>query len=333
MIVVTRRHALAAMLPALTLATARRAGGQETGDYPNRPVRFLLPAAPGSGVDIMTRALADVVHRATGRSFLVDNRPGAAGAIAARHAATQAPDGYTVFYGGPNFVILPVMNRAFAQAVDVRTAFDPVTIAGSGPFVLVANPKVPAVNIVEFVAWLRENPGRWNYATSGVGATVHLLCELFRLRAGNLVGTMVPYRGDGPAVQAVAQGEAQWTIAVSGSTKPFVDSGQVRAMAVTGPTRMAALPAVPTLAETGLAPGIETVAWLGFFVPAGTPPARIGWLQRSIAAGMHDPAMKDRPDILGFDPVGSEPAALREVVARDLDLWARVVVEAGIPRE
>ncbi|MBX9699714.1 MAG: hypothetical protein K2X74_09765 [Acetobacteraceae bacterium] len=331
MTLLTRRGALA--LASGSLAASSGAQAQAPAEYPTRPVRFLLPAAPGSGVDIMTRALGDVMQRQTGRSFLVDNRAGAAGAIAARHAATQAADGYTVFYGGPNFVILPVMNRAFAAEVDVRAAFDPVTIAGSGPFVLVASPRVPARDIREFVAWLRENPGRWNYATSGVGATVHLLCELFRLRIGGPAGTMVPYRGDGPAVQAVAAGEAQWTIAVSGSTKPFVDQAAVRAMAVTGPTRMAALPAVPTLAETGLAPGIETVAWLGFFVPAGTPPARITWLQRAIAAGMHDPAMRDRLAILGFEPVGSGPEALREVVARDLAMWARVVEEAGIPRE
>ena len=327
----TRRHAIRAAPVLLCPAIAR---GQGAGaDYPTRPVRFVIPGPAGSGVDIMTRALGEVVQRRTGAVFVVDNRAGAAGAIGARFAATQAPDGYTVFYGGPNFVILPVMNPAFAREIDVRTAFDPVTIAGSGPFVLVANPKVPAANIVEFIAWLRENPGKWNYATSGVGATVHLLCELFRLRIGSPPGTMVPYRGDSAAIQAVANGEAAWSIAVSGSTKPFADAGQVRALAVTGPERMAALPGVPTLKETGLAPGIETVAWLAYFVPAGTPAGRTAWLQRTIAAGMRDPALKDRLDILGFEPVGSDPAALRETVARDLALWARVVEEARIPRE
>ena len=195
---------------------------------------------------------------------------------------------------------------------------------------LVASPRLPARDIAEFVAWLRENPGRWNFATSGVGATVHLLCELFRLRIGSPTGTMVPYRGDGAAVQAVANGEAQWTIAVSGSTKPFVDSGAVRAMAVTGPARMAGLPEVPTLAETGLAPGIETTAWLAYFTPGGTPPGRIAWLQRAIAAAIHDPSIRERLDVLGFEPVGSDPEALRQVVARDLAMWTRVVEEAQI---
>jgi tripartite-type tricarboxylate transporter receptor subunit TctC len=323
----TRRRLLtAAVLSAPASARAQA-------EYPSRPVRFVLPAAAGSGVDILTRLLADLMQRQTGRSFVVDNRVGAAGAIGARHAAAQPPDGHTVFYGGPNFVILPVMNRAFAQEIDVRTAFDPVTIAGSGPFLLVSSPRVPARDLGGFLAWLRENPGRWNFATSGVGATVHLLCELFRLRAGGLEGTHVPYRGDGLAVQAVANGEAQWTIAVSGSTKPFVDAGTVRAMATTGPARMAALPGVPTLAETGLVPGIETVAWLGYFVPGGTPAARVAWLQRAIARAVHDPSLRGRLDDLGFEPVGSEPDALRAVVARDLALWAQVVEQAAIPRE
>ena len=311
-------------------ALAQTTGAQ---DFPNRPVRFVLPAGPGSGVDIMTRLLAEVMQRQTGRGFVIDNRVGAAGAIGARHAVTQPADGYTLFYGGPNFVILPVMNRAFAREIDIRTAFDPVTIAGSGPFVLVASPRVPARDIVEFVAWLKENPGAWNFATSGVGATVHLLCELFRLRIGNPSGTMVPYRGDGAAVQAVANGEAHWTIAVSGSTKPFIDSGAVRAMAVTSPARMTGLPAVPTLAETGLAPGIETTAWLAYFTPGGTPAARIAWLQQAIAAAIHDPSIRERLDVLGFEPVGSDPEALRQVVARDLAMWARVVAEARIPVE
>ena len=306
---------------------------QPAPDFPSRPIRFVMPAAPGSGVDLLTRLLADVMQRQTGRGFVIDNRVGAASAIGARHAAAQPADGYTLFYGGPNFVILPVMNRAFAQEIDVRTAFDPVTIAGSGPFVLVASPRVPARDIGEFVAWLKANPGAWNFATSGVGATVHLLCELFRLRIGGPAGTMVPYRGDGPAVQAVANGEAQWTIAVSGSTKPFIDSGAVRAMAVTSPARMPGLPEVPTLAETGLAPGIETTAWLAYFTPGGTPPARIAWLQRAIASAVHDPSIRERLDVLGFEPVGSDPEALRQVVARDLAMWTRVVEEARIPVE
>jgi tripartite-type tricarboxylate transporter receptor subunit TctC len=208
-----------------------------------------------------------------------------------------------------------------------------VTIAGSGPFLLVANPKVPAETLEELIAWLKENPGAWNVATSGVGATVHLLGELFRLRAGIPPGTSVSYRGDGAAVQAVAQGEAHWTIAVSGSTKPFIDAGTVRALATTGPTRMANLPDVPTMAETGLVPGLETVAWLGYFTPGGTPPDRIAWLQRAIARAMHDPSLRSRLDDLGFEPVGSEPEALRAVVEREMALWAEVVEQAKVPRD
>ena len=323
----TRRQALAAAM----FTVPMMAKAQE--DYPNRPVRFLLPAGPGSGVDILTRLLADLMTRQTGTTFLVENRAGAAGAIGARHAASQSPDGYSIFYGGPNFVILPVMSRSFARDIDVRTAFDPVTIAASGPFLLVVNPQVPARTLAEFIAWLKENPGKWNVASSGVGATVHLLGELFCLRAGIRAGTHVPYRGDGAAVQAVATGEAHWTIAVSGSTKPYIDAGTVRALATTGPHRMASLPEVPSMAETGLVPGLETVAWLGYFVPGGTPPARTAWLQRAIAQAIGDHSLRSRLEALGFEPVGSQSEILREVVARDLALWERVVQEASIPRE
>ncbi|GGC32331.1 hypothetical protein GCM10011504_08140 [Siccirubricoccus deserti] len=330
----TRRRLLGAALLAPPLSTLPLAAPRaQAAPFPNRPIRLLLPAGPGSGVDILTRLLADLMARQTNATFVVENRPGAAGAIGARHAAAQPADGYSVFYGGPNFVILPVMSRAFSRDINVRTAFDPVTIAGSGPFLLVANPKVPAETLEEFIAWLKENPNAWNVASSGVGATVHLLGELFRLRAGIPPGTHVSYRGDGAAVQAVAQGEAHWTIAVSGSTKPFIDAGTVRALATTGPNRMAGLPDVPTMAETGLVQGLETVAWLGYFTPGGTPPDRIAWLQRAIARAMHDPSLRSRLDELGFEPVGSEPEALRAVVEREMAMWAEVVEQAKVPRD
>jgi tripartite-type tricarboxylate transporter receptor subunit TctC len=328
-----RRLLSAAMLASPLSAVPLAAPRAQEAPYPNRPIRLLLPAGPGSGVDILTRLLADMMTRQTKASFVVENRAGAAGAIGARHAVTQPADGYSLFYGGPNFVILPVMSRAFSQDINIRTAFEPVTIAGSGPFLLVANPRVPAETLEEFIAWLKENPGKWNVASSGVGATVHLLGELFRLRAGIPPGTHVSYRGDGAAVQAVAQGEAHWTIAVSGSTKPFIDAGTVRALATTGPTRMAGLPNVPTMAETGLVPDLVTEAWLGYFAPAGTPPDRIAWLQRALAQAIHEPSLRSRLDDLGFEPVGSPPEALRAVVERDLAMWASVVEQAKVPRD
>jgi tripartite-type tricarboxylate transporter receptor subunit TctC len=327
-IVATRRGLLATAGLAATSLPVR---GQQ--DYPNRPIRFVVPTSAGSGVDILTRVLTDCMTRQTGRAFVVDNRAGAASAIGTQHVARQPPDGYTVLYGGPNITILQILNRSFAREIDVRTAFEPITIAASGPYLFVVNPAIPVRTLPEFIAWLHANPGRANYATTGIGATMHLMSELFRQLAGKPVVTMVPYRGDGLAVQAVASGEAQYAIAVSGTAKPFVDSGMVRALVATGPTRMPSLPEVPTIAETGAVTEFDIVAWLGYFAPAGTPPDRIAWLQRAIAAAVRDPAVEARLADLGFAPVASDPGSLRAVVERDVVLWTRVAESAGLAAE
>ncbi|MCO6419865.1 tripartite tricarboxylate transporter substrate binding protein, partial [Siccirubricoccus sp. KC 17139] len=285
------------------------------------------------GVDLLTRVLADCMGRQTGHTFVVDNRPGAASAIGTQHVARQPPDGYTLLYGGPNITILQVLNRSFAREIDVRTAFAPVTVAASGPYIFVVNKDVPARTLPEFIAWLQANPGRGNYATTGTGATMHMMSELFKQLAGNPSVTMVPYRGDGLAVQAVASGEVQYAIAVTGSAKPLVDSGMVRPLVVTGPRRMAGLPEVPTISEVGVVTQLDIVAWLGYFAPAGTPPERIAWLQQAIARALYDEGVQGRLADLGFAPVGSEPAALKAVVERDVALWTRVAKEAGLEAE
>ncbi|WP_149536763.1 Bug family tripartite tricarboxylate transporter substrate binding protein [Siccirubricoccus phaeus] len=317
------------LLAAAGLAALARPALAQQG-FPDRPVRFVVPSSAGSGVDLLTRVLADCMARQSGRAFLVDNRPGAASAIGTQHVARQPADGYTLLYGGPNITILQVMNSSFAREIDVRTAFAPITIAASGPYVFVVNNELPVRTVPELIAWLHANPGRGNYATTGIGATMHLMSELFRQLAGNPAVTMVPYRSDGPAVQAVASGEVQYAIAVSGTAKPLVDSGLVRALAVTGPRRMAGLPEVPTITEVGVITEFDIVAWLGYFAPAGTPPERVAWVQRAIALALYDEGVQARLADLGFAPVGSEPAALRAVVERDVALWTRVAKAAGL---
>ena len=190
---------------------------------PPDPLRHARRA--GSGVDLLTRLLADVMQRQTGRGFVIDNRVGAASAIGARHAAAQPADGYTLFYGGPNFVILPVMNRAFGEGDRCPHRLRSRHHRRQRPLRPGGEPKGSGPRHRRIRRLAEGQSGRLEFATSGVGATVHLLCDLFRLPDRGPADTMVPYRGDGPAVQAVANGEAQWTIAVSGSTKPFIDPG------------------------------------------------------------------------------------------------------------
>jgi tripartite-type tricarboxylate transporter receptor subunit TctC len=324
----TRRRLVAG---ATALVSAAGSGAAQADDaFPERPVRFVMPAVAGTGADVMTRVLLEVMTRQTGKTFIVDNKPGAGGAIGTQHAATQPADGYTLLYGGPNITVLPAMNKVFAEQIDIRKVFEPLMIAASGPFMLVSDPRLPVRTLKELVAWVRANPTRANFGSSGPGATTHLLAELIRHRLGGFDITNVPYRGDGVAIQGVANGEVAYAVAVSASTKPFIDAGTVRALATTGATRIESMPDVPTLAEAGDLPGFEYVAWLGFFGRMGTPPARLAWLHRALANALKDPSVRPRLEALGLDPVGSEPAALRQVVERDVTMWIDFAGKVGI---
>ncbi len=331
MTTVTRRRLMAG---ATGVASVGAIGGAVAQDgFPDRPVRFIMPAAPGTGADVMTRILIEVMTRQTGKTFVVENKVGAGGAIGTQHGATQPPDGYSVTYGGPNITVLPAMNKTFAEQIDIRKVFEPLTIAASGPFLLVSNPRLPVRTVKELVAWVRANPKTANWGSSGIGATTHLLAELIRYRLGGFEITNVPYRGDGIAIQAVASGDVAYAVAVSASTKSFIDAGTVRALATTGPTRMAALPDVPTLAEAGDLPGFDYMAWLGFFGRTGTPPARLAWMQRALVDAVKDPSVAPRLATLGLDPVGSDSATLRAVVDRDVALWRDFANKVGIKPE
>jgi tripartite-type tricarboxylate transporter receptor subunit TctC len=328
MSIVTRRRLLAGTAGT---ALAGAAGGTWADDgFPDRPVRFVMPAVAGTGADVMTRIILEIMTKQTGKVFVVDNKPGAGGAIGTQHAATQPPDGYTVVYGGPNITVLPAMNKVFAEKIDIRKVFEPLTIAASGPFVLVSNPRLPVNSIKDLVAWVRANPKTANFGSSGPGATTHLLAELIRYRLGGFEITNIPYRGDGLAVQAVADGDVAYAVAVSASTKSYVDAGTVRALAVTSATRYPGMPNVPTLAEAGNIPDFDYGAWLGFFTRAGTPPSRIAWLHRAMTSALKEPSIKARMDVLGLDVVASEPAALRAVVERDVKLWVDFAKKIGI---
>jgi tripartite-type tricarboxylate transporter receptor subunit TctC len=328
MTIVTRRRLLAG---AAGTALAGAAGSAWADDgFPDRPVRFVMPAVAGTGADVMTRIITEIMTKQTGKVFVVDNKPGAGGAIGTQHAATQPPDGYTVLYGGPNITVLPAMNKVFAEQIDIRKVFEPLMIAASGPFVLVSDPRLPVRTVKELVAWVRANPRTANFGSSGPGATTHLLAELIRHRLGGFEITNIPYRGDGLAIQGVASGDVAYAVAVSATTKPYIDAGTVRALAVTGGTRYAGMPDVPTLAEAGDVPGFDYDAWLGFFGRAGTPPSRIAWLHRALASALKDPSVKPRMAALGLDIVASEPVALRTVVERDVKLWVDFAKKVGI---
>lgn len=299
-------------------------------DFPTRPVRFIIPSPPGGSPDILTRLLTDRMAKNTGRQFVVDYRPGGGTAVASLYVARQPADGHTVYYTGPSFTVTPAVNRQFAANVDIRTAFDPVTLAAAAPFLLVVNPEVPARTVPELVAWLRANPGLANYAANP-GTTPHLLMEEFRRPLGlDMVG--VAFGGEAEGLQAVASGRAHLMLAIIGPARPYYESGRVRVLATIGSRRHPKLPDVPTIPETGAAPAFEPAdIWLGYVAPAGTPRDALLWLQREIARAVHHEEMREALiERQGFEPVGSDPDAFREVILRDLARYTRIAEAANL---
>jgi len=328
----SRRRLLAGLagVPTVAAPSARAQQPGSTRNYPNRPVRFIIPSPPGGSPDILTRLLTDRMAKNTGRQFVVDYRPGGGTAVASLYVARQPADGYTVYYTGPSFAVTPAVNRQFATTIDIRTAFEPVTLAATAPFLLVVNPRVPARSVPELFAWLRANPGVANYAANP-GTTPHMLVEQLRHPLGlDMVG--VAFGGEADGLQAVASGRAHLMLAIFGTARPFYESGAVRVLATIGSKRHPALPDTPTIAETGAAPDFEPAdIWLGYVAPAGTPREAVLWLQHEIARAVHHPDLREvLVEHQGFEPVGSDPDSFREVILRDLVRYTHIAREAGL---
>jgi len=310
-----------ACLAAVLAATACLAQG-----WPARPVRMIVPFAPGGPTDVMARILAQKLSESIGHQFVVENRAGAGGNIGMVQVARAAPDGYTVLVASSSYVVNPSL---YAKAgYDPYKDFAPVTVAAASPNVLVVHPSVPAKTLQELVALVRANPGKHNYAQPGTGTTPHLSGELFRLTY-KLDIVNVPFNGAGPAVASAVgnQTPIAW-IALPPAT-PHIKSGALRALAVTSAKRVATLPDVPTMAEAG-APDQEAETMQGVLLPAGTPREIIDRLQREIARVVALPDVKERLAALGFEPVANTPEEFAAYIRAEVNKWARVVREAGI---
>ncbi|WP_043341198.1 Bug family tripartite tricarboxylate transporter substrate binding protein [Belnapia moabensis] len=323
----TRRGLVAGIAGAVLAPAVLRA---ESDSYPERPVRFIIPSAPGGSPDILTRLLVDRMAKNTGRQFVVDYRPGGGTSVASLYVSRQPADGYTIYYTGPSFTVTPAVNRHFARSLDIRAAFAPVTMAAAAPFLVVVNPSLPARSFAELIAWLRANPGLANYAANAA-TTPHLLMEQLRQQLG-LDYTAVGFGGEAEGIQAVLTGRVHMMLAIIGPAKPHIDSGTLRVLATIGSKRHRALPEVPTIPETGVAPQFEPAdIWLGYVAPAGTPDTAIRWLQREISRAVRHP---DLHAVLveqqGFEPVGSDPEAFRAAILRDLNRYSQVAATAGL---
>jgi tripartite-type tricarboxylate transporter receptor subunit TctC len=295
-------------------------------DYPIRPVKVIVPSPPGGGTDILARVLAQHLSKALGQPFFVENKAGAGNMIGIEFVAHAPADGYTVLVVPSTLALNSVLYKKVPY--DPVRDFAPVTLAATAPNVLVVNPALPAKSLAEFIALAKAKPGALSYGTPGIGTSPHLSMELLKSMAG-IDLQHVPYRGTAAAVTDVIGGQIAATFANAFTAKPQVDSGRVRALAVSGPNRLNAFPGVPPVAEAGV-PGYEAMQWYGVAVPAGTPAPIIARLHAEAAKALQSQEMKEKLALDGAQPVGSTPAEFAALIRRELEKWARVVRAAGI---
>jgi len=309
----------AAALPAL-LRVARAQS------YPERPVRVIVPYAPGGPTDIFARLVAQKLSEHFGKQFYVENIGGAGGNIGMGQGAKAAPDGYTMLVAGAPMVINPILYERVP--FDPYKDFDPVTVAVTSPDILSVNPLLPVRSVKDLVALIKAHPGKYNFASPGTGTPGHLVGELFRLSLG-LDLVHVPFNSAGLAIGSTVAGHTPIAFTAPPPVVPQVKEGKLRALAVASKTRLQALPDVPTMAEAGY-PDIEGEVWLAVIVPARTPKEIIALLHREIVKTIALPDMKERMATLGFDPVGSAPEECAAYFRTEAAKWAKVIRQAGI---
>jgi tripartite-type tricarboxylate transporter receptor subunit TctC len=322
----TRRAALAALPALLAAGRARAQGSTAQGAWPAAPIRFVVAFPPGGPTDILGRMVAQKITEQQGWTVVVENRSGASGLVGMGEVARAAPDGHTVLVNASAHSILPA-THATKVGFDIASAFIPVTLLGRTPILLTATPALPVRSMAELLAHARANPGRLNYAAGSAGGGPHMVAELFKLTAG-IDMQYVPYRGSGPALQDLAAGNLQLSFDSVTSAAPMVRGGQIRALAVTAPSRIAAFPDLPTVAET--VPGFSGDTWVAAFLPARTPDAVVARLHAAIAQALQAPDLRARIASSGTEPGGEPQQEFARVLAEEMATWARVVREANI---
>jgi tripartite-type tricarboxylate transporter receptor subunit TctC len=312
--------ALAALAPLPVAAQA----------YPNKPIKLVVPYAPGGGADGVARIVAKRVSEQIGQSIVIENKGGAGAILGTDQVAKAEPDGYTLLLGqsGP-ISINPAVYKSLPY--DPIRDFAPITMTTGYPYILVVNAELPAKTLQEFVALAKARPGAMNYGSTGVGAANHLVAELFNGKAG-LSMTRVPYRGTALAVADLLAGTLTMVFGDPVSVLPHMKSGKLRALAVTSAQRSPVAPEVPTAAESGY-PGFEALAWHGILAPAKTPPAIGERLNAEFVKALADPATRDLLVNQALAPVGNSPQAFADFIKADIATWKAVAADAKIQVE
>jgi tripartite-type tricarboxylate transporter receptor subunit TctC len=294
--------------------------------YPARPVRVVVPFAPGGPTDIFARLVVQKLSEQLGKQFYIENVGGASGSIGTAQVAKAAPDGHTILFNVSSFAINPVF---FGKVpYDPFRDFEPVTLAATNDVVIVLNPSVPAKTVAELFALIKAGPAKFTFSSGGTGAVTHLMGEQLKLSLG-LDLVHVPYNGAGPAIAAVVAGHVPMSISSTPPATAHIAEGRLRAIAVTGKTRSQSLPDVPTMAEAGY-PDTQGEQWVGVFVPAGTPKDIVALLNREIARALAGADLKERFAALGFAPVASSPEEFAALIRSDMERWGQVIRAANL---
>jgi tripartite-type tricarboxylate transporter receptor subunit TctC len=316
-----RRRLLTAAAAALLPASPLRAQG-----WPEKPIRLILTAPPGSSIDVLGRLVADQLRERLGQAVIAENRPQAGGTAGTDAVAKATPDGYTIglSFTGP---------LATAQFLDRKLPYDPardlapVVMIGAAPNILAVGSSLPPRTFAEFLAYARARPGQLNYASVGNGSTSHLAMELLKRMAGLYI-VHIPFNGAPPAVQAVAAGDVQLIMSNPTSLLPMIQAGRIRPLAVTSLQRWPQMKELPTIAESGF-PGFEAVAWNGIVAPAGTPREAIARLNREINGILKSPQIRPKVEAAGWDVVGGTPEAFAVFVEFERNRWQPVIRRSG----
>lgn len=319
------RHFIAAVVTGFVLATPAAAQ-----NYPTKPIRLLVPFAPGGSTDVAARIVGAPVGQALGQNIVIDNRPGSGGMIATQETARANADGYTLLYSsGAQMGIIPALQSK--AGYDPIRDFAHVIHLTDTPLVLVVHPALPAANAREFIAYTQANKGKVNAASTGNGTYTHLTIELFKAQTGADL-THVPYKGAAPAMNDVLGRQVQSLFTSAASAQPHIAAGRLKALGLTAPKRVRSLADVPTFDEQGVT-GINVSVWVGVAAPAATPAPIVAQLAREFGRALQQPDVRERLAGLGSEVNGQSGAAYTRMVREDVARWAKVVKSAGIKVE
>lgn len=321
------RNASTLKMLSLAMLLIGTAAHSQDSSYPSHPIKMVVPVPTSGPNDFVARSVADFLAKSMGQPVIVENRPGANSRIGAAYVAKQKPDGYTIMQSAASIVL----NEIFPPKppYDGLKDFDPITRAVSTTFMLTVNPGVKATNIIEFIALARANPGKFTYATVGVGSPHHLSGELFQFMTGTKL-LQINYKGGAQITQAVLSREVDATFISTFPVRRLVLAGKLRGLGVTTRNRSTLLPDVPTIAEAVPLPGYEVDIWQGFFAPAGVPGPILARLNREINNALKDPVLAPKLAAQGLEPAGTTSDEFRKILQQDMAKWSKLVKDAKL---